>query len=182
MCADPGSCRRSIQCAIGKDTCLPHIHFGRKGRTDKDRAVEVAKFRLSGVGYAAFGHDGLFDGEAPGLELRRVFGFEGETQRLRTAKGIECPAKGQIIDNRADSRHLDCLLHGKNKGRYVEKRDASNLAFIDGSPCGHQTAGGVEPDCGGRAGSRKQSLFQHDRRESDDSVPAHRAVAIIMKK
>ena len=35
---------------------------------------------------------------------------------------------------------------------------------------------------GGRNGSRKQSLFQHDRREPDDPVPAHRAVAFIMKK
>ena len=30
--------------------------------------------------------DGLFDGEAQGLELSRVFGFKGETQRLRPAK------------------------------------------------------------------------------------------------
>ena len=161
---------------------MPQVPFGRVRRADKDRAVEVAKFWLRGVGYGAFGHDGLFDGEAQGLESSCMFGLEGEAQRLRPAKSIERPTKGYIIVNRADSRNLDRLLHGENKGGHVEKRDVSNLACIEGSPCRHQTAGGVESDCGGRDGSRKQPLFQHDRHEPDDPVPAHRAVAFIMKK
>ncbi len=182
MGADPGSRRRSIQCAIGKDARMPKVPRGCVRRADKDRAVEVAKLQLSGVGYGAFGHDGLFDGEAQGLELRCMFGFEGETQRLRLAKGIECPAKGDIVLNRADARHPDRLFHVEDKGRHVEKRDVSDLACIEGRRCRHQAAGSLEPNRGGRAGSRKQPLFQHDRREPDDPVPAHRAVAFIMKK
>ena len=111
-----------------------------------------------------------------------MFGFEGEVQCFRLAKGIERPAKGEIIVNRADARNPDRLLHVKDKGGHVEKRDVSNLACIEGGPCRHQTAGRVEPDRGGRDGSGKQSLFQHDRREPDDAMPAHRAVAFIMKK
>ena len=53
--ADSGSGRRSIQCAIGKDTRMPQVAFGRVRRADKDCAVEVAEFGLRGMGNGAFG-------------------------------------------------------------------------------------------------------------------------------
>ena len=182
MGADAGSGRRSIQCAIGKDARLPHVPSGCLRGSGKDRAVEITKLGLRGMGNGAFGHDGLFNGQAVGLESLCVFGLEVEAQRLCLAKGIERPAKGDIILNRADARNVNRLLHVQDKRGDVEERDAPHLAFIEGSLCSHQTAGGVKPDGGGRSGSRKQALFQHDRRESDDSVPAHGAVAFIVKK
>ena len=180
--ADAGSGRRSIQCAIGKDARMPDVHSRRLRRADKDRAVEIAEFRLRRVSDGTFGRDGLFDGEAQGLKSRRVFGPEVEAQGLRLAKGIERSAKRQIIVNRADARNVNRLLHVEDERRHVAKRDASNLAFVDGRLRRHKAAGGVKPDRGVRNGSGKQSLFQHDGREPDDPVSAHRAVAFIMKE